>query len=128
MTDTLLGMLSLLVAGTSVALWIRAFERVAIPRNRALYIAAWIAAAMLGIRALLGEPGWLGGVPATLGTLASLFFLFTVAIGRQRIGAGAIRVGDPIPAFSALDEHGRPFDSQRLAGRPALIKFFRGHW
>ena len=53
---------------------------------------------------------------------------FKPAIGKQKTGDGAIRVGATIPAFSALDEHNQTFESASLAGTPALIKFFRGHW
>jgi hypothetical protein len=71
---------------------------------------------------------WFGGVTATLAILIGSFFPFTVAISRQEVAANAIRVGDSIPVFSALDENGEVFESKTLAGRPALIKFFRGHW
>ena len=128
MADMLLGFASLAVLGTSLGLWIRAFNRVAIPENRGFYIAAWATAAMLGIASLVGDPGWLGGVPAVIGTFASMFFLATVAIGGQKVGDGVIQVGSTVPAFTAIDEHGKPFDSQSLAGHPTLIKFFRGHW
>jgi peroxiredoxin len=30
--------------------------------------------------------------------------------------------------FTALDEHGREFALASTAGRPLLLKFFRGHW
>ena len=76
----------------------------------------------------MGEPGLLGGVPAGIGAAAATFFLFTVAIGNQKVAAGAIQAGDAIPRFSAIDEHGQTFDSESLAGHPVLIKFFRGHW
>ena len=57
-----------------------------------------------------------------------MFFAFTVAIGKQKVGDRAIRVGDTIPDFTALDEFGQTFDSSALAGHPVLIKFFRAHW
>jgi hypothetical protein len=128
MTDTLLGFACLGVIGTALTLWFRAMRQTAIPSDRKLYVASSAVAAGLGVAALLGEPGWLGGVPAGIGTFASLLFLFTVSISRQKVGDGAIRVGATIPDFSATDEHGQPFDSQSLAGHPVLIKFFRGHW
>ncbi len=53
---------------------------------------------------------------------------FTVAISRQEVAADAIRVGDTIPHFTAVDEHGQLFDSDSLRGHPVLIKFFRAHW
>ena len=77
---------------------------------------------------VLGEPGGLGGAAAGLSLFASLFFLGSVAIGGQRLGAQAIQVGAAMPDFTALDEHGEVFDSRELAGHPVLIKFFRAHW
>jgi peroxiredoxin len=44
------------------------------------------------------------------------------------VASNAIRVGDTIPIFSALDDRGELFDSERLRGHPVLIKFFRAHW
>jgi peroxiredoxin len=58
----------------------------------------------------------------------SAFFLFSIAIGDQKLADDAIQVGATIPAFTATDEHGHTFDSQSLAGHPVLIKFFRAHW
>ena len=128
MTDTLLGFASAAVIAISVALWVRAFQRVAVPENRGVFITAWIVAAALGITALFGEPGWLGGIPAGFSIFAAAFFLGAVAIGGQKVGDDAIQVGGTIPDFTATDEHGQTFNSQSLAGHPVLIKFFRGHW
>jgi hypothetical protein len=127
-TDTYLGFASLAVAGISLTFWFRAMRQVAIPESRGVYVAFCAVAAGLGVAALLGEPGWLGGVPAGMGTFASLVFLLTVAISPQKVGDGAITVGATIPPFTATDEHGEIFDSQSLAGHPVLIKFFRAHW
>jgi hypothetical protein len=128
MTDTYLGFASLAVLATSLILWFRAMGRLAIPQNRAGYLASWALAAALGVTALLGGPGWLGGVPAGIGAFASLTFLLLVSISRQKLGNEAIMVGATIPDFTAVDEHGQTFDSQSLAGHPVLIKFFRAHW
>jgi len=128
MSDAYLGWASLFITAISIGLWLRTLRRVAIPRNRGGFVAAWVVAAGLGLAALLGEPGWSGGVPAGLAVFASAFFLATVAISRQKVGDGAIGVGATIPEFTATDEHGQTFDSQSLAGHPVLIKFFRGHW
>jgi hypothetical protein len=101
---------------------------VAIPKNRGVFLASAVLAAGLGVTALRGEPGWLGGIPAGLGTFASLMFLLLFSISRQKLGDDAIRVGATLPDFTATDEHGQIFDSQSLAGHPVLIKFFRAHW
>jgi hypothetical protein len=128
MTDAILGFSSLGVIVLSAGFWIRSLRRVEIPKNRGFYVATWLIAGALGVTAVLGTPGWLGGIPAASGIFASLFFLGAFAIGGQKVGEEAIRVGAPIPDFTATDEHGSTFDSKSLAGHPVLIKFFRGHW
>ncbi len=122
------GLASLVVLAISIYLWIRALKRVEIPENRGGFILAWVVAAGLGVAALAGEPGWLGGIPAGLAIFASMFLLLTVAVGAQKVAGDAIQVGATIPPFAATDEHGQTFDSESLAGHPVLIKFFRGHW
>ena len=128
MTDTYLGFAYLFLMLVSGVLWFRAAGRVALPKNRSRYVFSWVVAALLGVLALAGEPGWLGGAPAALGTFFACFGLLTVSISRQKLAADAITVGLSIPHFSAPDEHGETFDSSILAGHPVLIKFFRGHW
>ncbi|MCP5068085.1 MAG: hypothetical protein GY946_16105 [bacterium] len=128
MNELYLGLVALVVVAISIRFWFRALKRVEIPENRGGFIAAWIVAAGLGVAALVGEPGWLGGIAAGLAVFASGFLLLTVAIGNQKVSDAAIRVGSTIPDFTATDEHGQSFDSQSLAGHPVLIKFFRGHW
>jgi len=127
-TDTLMGLAAFTVVATSLGLWIRAFRRVEIPENRSGFAVAWVVGAALGVAALLGEAGALGRIPAWFAVGTSGILLFTVSISRQKVGDDAIRVGGTIPDFTATDEHGETFNSQSLAGRPVLIKFFRAHW
>jgi len=128
MTNTLLGLSSFTIMIAATALWIRAVRRVQLPRNRNMYLAAWIVAAVLSIAALVGSPGWIVGTLAALSLFATTFLILTAAIGAQKVSAHAIQVGAAIPAFTALDEHSQRFDSTMLMGKPALLKFFRGHW
>lgn len=128
MSDIILGFASLIIIAISAANWTKRFRQVNIPEDRTAFVATWVVAAALGIASLCGEPGYLGGVPAAIGTLGSLFLLTTVAIGKQEVGEGAIEVGATLPDFTSTDEHGQPFNSQSLAGHPVLIKFFRAHW
>ena len=109
-------------------LWFRAAFAVRLPEDRRGYVAAWAVGGVLGIAALASGPGWIGAVPASVAALGAAFFLFTIAISRQEAAPDVIAVGDAVPAFSAPDEHGATFDSASLAGKPYLLKFFRGHW
>ena len=117
-----------MVAAATVALWFRQIGQVDIPEDRTTYVVFFLSAAALGVGAFAAGARWFGGVAAALAIIIGSFFPFTVAISRQEVAANAIRVGDSIPVFSALDENGEVFESKTLAGKPALIKFFRGHW
>ena len=128
MNSIALGILALLLVAVAGGMWIRAFRAVRVPENRSGYVGFWIAGAAIGIAALAGSPGWGGGVPAALAVAGASFFLLMVAISRQRVGESVLAVGAAFPPFSALDENRERFDSSSLAGKPALIKFFRGHW
>ncbi len=125
---TSLGVLALVVAAATVALWFRQIGQVDIPEDRTTYVIFFLCAAALGVGSFVAGVRWFGGVAAALAIIIGSFFPFTVAISRQEVAANAIRVGDSIPVFSALDENGEVFESKTLAGKPALIKFFRGHW
>ena len=128
MTGTYISVFAILLTVTAMAFWVRAFQRVAIPRNRIGYLTAFITAAVLGIVALFEGPGWIGGILAVLSILFATFFTITQVFGGELAGADAIRIGSMIPAFTTIDEHGETFDSRSLAGNPVLIKFYRGHW
>jgi hypothetical protein len=108
-------------------LWFSQNRTVGIPEDRTLFVGVWLAAAALGVAALV-KAGWIGRVAAVPAIAVGLFLPFTVSISEQILPPNAIRVGDTIPAFSAPDDRGEIFDSARLRGKPVLIKFFRAHW
>jgi hypothetical protein len=128
MQATALGIGALLLTLGAGTLWIRALKQVALPKNRLGFLATFLLAGALGVIALVQGAGWLGGAAAAFSILVALFFALTFAIGDQKVDAQAINVGDPLPAFTAIDEHGEIFNSVSLNGNPVLIKFFRGHW
>lgn len=108
-------------------LWFNLNRAAGIPENRMLFVGVWLAAAALGIAALV-KAGWIGRIAAVPAIVVGLFLPYTVSISEQILPPNAIRVGDTIPAFSAPDDRGEIFDSARLRGKPVLIKFFRAHW
>ena len=122
-----LGLAAPIIAIGCTRLWFSQAEAVAIPENRIFFVAVWLGAAALGI-AVLVMGGWLGRIPALPAIVIGLFLPFTVSISEQVLPPGAVAVGDTIPAFSAPDDRGELFDSERLRGHPVLIKFFRAHW
>jgi len=117
---------SVLAIGCTLS-WFSQVRAVDIPESRALFVGVWLAAAALGVAALV-KAGWIGRIAALPAIAVGLFLPYTVSISEQILPPDAIRVGDTIPAFSAPDDRGEIFDSARLRGNPVLIKFFRAHW
>ena len=66
MSHALMGVAAFLLGAGTLALWIRGIRNVSLPVNRIGFIAGWSAAAVLSVFALVGTPGWIGGVFATL--------------------------------------------------------------
>jgi hypothetical protein len=128
MTALYLALGALALAIVTAVRWFRAVYQVALPRSRTGYLLAMFCVALASVAALAGSPGIAGGVAAGVALVIAAFFFLTVAISRQVTGKQAITVGSAIPHFTATDENGEHFDSLVLAGNPALIKFFRGHW
>ena len=119
------GLVLAVVTGT---LWFRRIQAVALPADRTPFVLAMVAAWALGCLAfaLTGNLAvrLLAGLPMGVATV----FVVLVAVSPQKGGTGAFRVGEPVPDFTAPDDTGKPFALSRLAGRPLLLKFFRGHW
>ena len=124
---TTLGFTALAIGFITVALWSRQIEQVAIPENRTMFVAAFVAAAALGLSAFVVGTRWYGGVAAVLALLIGALVPLTMAISRQE-APQAIAVGDVIPQFQAVDAQGKLFDAERLHGHILLVKFFRAHW
>jgi hypothetical protein len=125
---TVLGFLALLLAVGSAIFWFRLAFAVRLPENRSGFVLVWASSTLLGVVALAQGAGWIGGIPAGLAVALGVFFLFTVMVSPQQVAPDAIAVGEMLRAFSALDEDGETFELASTAGRPLLLKFFRGHW
>ena len=128
MNGTLLGFASLAIALANAAWFFGRMRRVALPQNRIAHDLLWATALALGIAAFASGGGWLGGVPAALGaTLGGMMLLLRLGSAQAK-NAPAVSVGGRVLDFTAPDENGAPFSSASLAGKPFLLKFFRGHW
>lgn len=125
---TKLGIVALVLAIGCAAFWNHQTRQVDIPENRIAFVAVFVTAVFLGVAAFFRGAGWLGRIAAVLAICIGSLVPLTMAVSRQDPAANAIRVGDTIPAFSAPDDRGELFDSERLRGHPVLIKFFRAHW
>jgi hypothetical protein len=128
MNATLLGLASLAIALANGAWFLARMRRVALPQNRIAHELLWATALALGALALGSGTSWLGAVSAGLGAALGGLMLFLRALSPQARNVPAVAVGGRVPAFSAPDEDGAQFSSDSLAGRPFLLKFFRGHW
>ncbi len=125
---TVLGLAALGVAMAVSVAWFAVNRQVGIPDDRTLFVVGFLVALTLGVAAFVRGTKWYGGMAAVLAILIGIFLPFTMSISRQDVGASAIRVGDAIPRFTAVDEFGKRFDSESLQGHLVLIKFFRAHW
>jgi hypothetical protein len=128
MNATALGLLSFGVAAANGLAFFGRMRRVALPQNRIAHELGWAAALALGIAALAIGAGWLGGVFAVIGASLGGMMLLLRLGSAQAKNPAAVRVGGPILDFTAPDENGAPFTLSSLAGKPILLKFFRGHW
>ncbi len=128
MSATLLGVLAFLLVAGSMAVWFRKIKNVEIPEDRRLYVTCWAGGATLGVVALTQGAGWVGGIPAGIAALVGSFFSVLVFISPQKVADNAIRVGETLREFTALDENGDEFAISSVSGKPVLLKFFRGHW
>jgi hypothetical protein len=128
MSANIIGLSAFLLVAGSMSLWFVRIKRVDIPRDRRGFVASWLLGAGLGIFALTEGAGWLGGVPAFFAAFAGIFFSALVYISPQKVADDAVRVGERLRDFTAIDENGNEFRVASVAGKPLLLKFFRGHW
>ncbi len=126
--STLLAFGALALAIGGMVGWLAMNNAVGVPENRAFFLIVWLSAAAIGLYAIVTSKGWLARIVPLPAILIGLFLPFTVFISPQAVADGAIRVGDTLPAFTAIDDQGQTFDSESLRGHPVLIKFFRAHW
>lgn len=56
------------------------------------------------------------------------FFFYLLSQRKTPVGQLTVAVGDALPSFSAKRSDDSDFESESLAGKRVLLKFFRGHW
>lgn len=87
-------------------------------------LALWGIASAIGTDAGLVRPALAG----SLGLTMSGLFFFLYSQRATPVGNLTVAVGQPLRPFTALTAERSTFDSDALAGRRVLLKFFRGHW
>jgi len=110
------------------AYWMRLIRRVEVARGRFVVNAATGAAVALALAALGAGEGFATTAPAVASLLAGALYFGLLAVAGQSNQRPAVAVGDRLLDFTAPDHAGRAFALSSLAGRPVLLKFFRGHW
>lgn len=68
-----------------------------------------------------------GSVAAAIAVIIILALVMRRKMGGRSMPPG-LQPGQPLPAFTALDESGRELQSSDLRGRPTVILFVRGSW
>ena len=124
----MLGLLALGVVAVTGWRWFRLIKEVAIPRNRSIYMAGFVCGGLIGLVAAFGSSGLVSTIAGGLAAFGGLTFAALRMQSAQRPNEPAVSVGGTMLAFSAPDETGADFDLSKLAGKPYLLKFFRGHW
>ena len=125
---TKLSLLALGLALTCAGWWVVQMRQVDIPEDRTAFVIGFLAAAILGITALVRGAGWVGVGPACLAIFIGILLPFTIGVSPQEVASRAIQIGDTLPHFTSVEDSGETFDSNRLDGKLLLIKFFRAHW
>lgn len=115
------------VAGAWASYWprIRAHR---VPRKPRAWQAAMIAGIALGLLSFVMGPGLGGGVLALVAIIAATFFLFSSFMSVLPPVVPTVTLGDRYLDFAASDLDGNQFRLSSLAGKPFLLKFYRGHW
>lgn len=75
-----------------------------------------------------GSPGVAAIVLAAFAVMMAAVFFYVFSLRRTPIGDLKVQVGDTLLAFEAVTSEGAQFRSDSLAGKRALLKFFRGGW
>ncbi|MBW2243643.1 MAG: hypothetical protein JRH01_16795 [Deltaproteobacteria bacterium] len=128
MSATPLALLGAALLGGALFFWFRMMNDVALEGRRWIPLSMVGASVLLAIATFSGDAGLLANILA--GTTAALGagFLFLAVLSPQSKQRPAIELGNPLPDFAAPDENGQPFAISSVAGKPILLKFFRGHW
>ncbi|MCA9937978.1 MAG: redoxin domain-containing protein [Anaerolineales bacterium] len=124
----LLGLLAMIIVRANRAWYRRKIKNIQVPRKpitHQLLAALGVAVAIFTFTRPLDVIGFL---LAAVALLAGIRFIYTSLSSHIPPKSFAVRIGEPVPDFTALDGDGNAFTLSSLRGRPVLVKFFRGHW
>lgn len=127
---TILALSAVLVQLAGATLYLHRVARGRLERPVELYVAVPLGVVLAVLALALGRGAPTPAALALLtvsGALGAIAFVMH-ALGRVPTNAIRVAVGEPLPAFTALDSEGGVFDSSSLEGRRVLLKFYRGEW
>ena len=75
-----------------------------------------------------GAPGAAVIVPAVFALMMGSTFFYLLSLRKTPIGDLKVEVGDTLLPFEATASDGAVFNTDSLAGKRTLLKFFRGGW
>ena len=75
-----------------------------------------------------GAPGAAVIVPAVFALIMGSTFFYLLSLRKTPIGDLKVEVGDTLLPFEATASDGAVFNTDSLAGKRTLLKFFRGGW
>jgi hypothetical protein len=105
-------------------LWLIPRERVpARPIAHAIGMIVAIGLDLVGLR-----EGGAAAIVSVLSIVLAGYFLYFLAVAKLPPGELAVGVGNPLPAFRAVDDTGERVESSAWARRRVLLKFFSGGW
>ena len=125
------GFLSVMIAWVSYLATISSGK---VPRRPVGAIALQLVGIVLAVSAVVwsfrdgGSPGVAVIVPAALALIMGSTFFYLLTQRKTPIGDLKVNVGDTLLPFEATTSDGAAFQSDSLAGKRTLLKFFRGGW
>jgi len=125
---TILGLAAVALVVVAGAVWMRSIQEVRTGERRPLVLGLFSISIGLALLAFWQGAGVTGGTAAGLAIFVATLFLTLTVLGRQLRRTPAVSVGAPMLDVEAPDDEGQPFRLSTLAGRPYLLKLFRGHW
>ena len=129
-----LAMISFLLSTGTWIVYFATILRSEVPRRPVSYVIVQIISLLMSISPFFFLDGVSPIGKTAIITLAlfalamSAFFLWVLTQRKTPIGDLKVKVGDQILPFTAVTSDNTPFQTDQLAGKRILLKFFRGGW
>lgn len=133
MQAIVLAAVSLLFVGTFVVIYFAKVAEAKISKKVGPLVFQMLLGLAMAVGAIVWaqQEGTLGAAviaPSSLAIMFSTALLFFVSQRMTPVGDLKVKVGDRLLPFAATTSEGVAFQSEELADRRILLKFFRGGW